>query len=199
MCEVLWGWSVPYQWATKGEQCHFLKTKCHVGLVVIWECQWVELKKTDPDVMTFLKIRHHLPQAHPHSTSMLGTKPTTEKFITKAIVDESLFSMALVDIHVPELLKEKFHDMPPIFKTATVGREDMKSYCEHISWSHIVNRKVCWKLLGGCSFPVIIVEWEGRYCFQDWMNEVANVRRAAQQESSKAIGGGSTKTLTNNA
>ena len=36
--------------------------------------------------------------------------------------------------HVPESLKEKFHDMPPIFKTATVSREDigefMKSYCE---------------------------------------------------------------------
>ena len=45
----------------------------------------------------------------------------------------------------------------------------------------------------------LVIEWEGRHCFRDWMEEAANTRGIAQRDPSKAIIGESAKLLANSA
>ena len=199
----------------------FLRQQCHVALVVMWECQWLELKRIDPDVMAFMENHRSRPHIKSCYSSPLGTGSTTEDVIMKAITDGSLFGMALVDLHVPESLKEKFYDMPPIFKTATVGREDigdfMKSYCEQnnllktprqmlissyrVDCMLFITPLLRWYISHGLVITKVhlVIEWEGRQCFQDWMGEAADARRSAQRDPSKAMMGESAKLPANSA
>ena len=185
----------------------FLSRRCIVALVVMWECQWRELKKSDPDVMAFMESYRSRPPINKSvQSTVLGTGPMTEDDIVKAITDGSLFWMALVDLQVPESLKEKFHDKPPIFKTATVSREDigefMKSYCEENDLLKTPRQMLISSYRAGCMLFItpllkwyishglviirvhLVIEWEGRQCFQDWMEKAADARRSAQRDPS---------------
>ena len=47
----------------------------------------------------------------------------TEQQILAAVIDGTLFGMAECDIHVPEHLQDRFAEMQPVFKNATVTRD----------------------------------------------------------------------------
>jgi hypothetical protein len=42
-------------------------------------------------------------------------------------MDEKLFGALEVDLHVPNTMKSKFAEMPPIFKNVEVSRDDIVS------------------------------------------------------------------------
>ena len=202
----------------------FIRHECHVSLVAMWECEWELSKMTDPGVRAFMKARsdnHTNLSAHSKPYTVLGPEGATEDEIMQAIADGRMYGMALVDIHTPDSLKEKFHDMPPIFKTATVGREDigdyMKAYCECEDLLKTSSRMLIssykadnillatpllrWYIEHGLVVTKVhlVMEWRGQYCFRDWMNEAANMRRVAERDSSKAMLGESAKLLANSA
>ena len=57
-------------------------------------------------------------------------------------MDEKLFGALEVDLHVPDDLKSKFAEMPPVFKNIDVSKDDiddhMKAYAEE---KGIMNQK----------------------------------------------------------
>ena len=68
----------------------------------------------------------------------------SEDSILQAVMDEKLFGALEVDFHVPDDLKSKFAEMPPIFKNIDVSRDDigdhMKVYAEEknmFDWKYV--------------------------------------------------------------
>jgi hypothetical protein len=89
---------------------------CGYTLIEIWECDW----KRHPN--------------RPKSVENNKTNLTSESDILNAIKSNDLFGLVLVDIRTPDHLKERFAELPPIFKNTEVCREDigdfMKAYAE---------------------------------------------------------------------
>ena len=88
----------------------------------MWECGWWNLYKTTTCVT------EHLRELFPYKRLL------TEETLLEQIRSGELFGYVQCDIEVPEELKEKFADFPPIFKNTNVGRHDigslMKDYAE---------------------------------------------------------------------
>ena len=76
----------------------------------MWECEWGHLKKQDPELKAFINDRQR--PCDRYSTM-------SEESILQAVMDEKLFGALEVDLHVPNDLKSKFAEMPPVFKTST--------------------------------------------------------------------------------
>ena len=85
----------------------------------IWECDWWESFKTDDKIKNHVRTR--FPYKRPLSTDSLLAK----------IKDGSLFSYVQCDLVVPDELKSKFANFPPIFKNTEVGRNDIGDYMEN--------------------------------------------------------------------
>ena len=87
------------------------------NLVVKTECQWYKQR-----VPMFGRV--------PQEADM------TEQQVIDGIKDDSIFGMVEVDIEVDEEWKEHYHDLPPIFKNASISRDDigdyMKDYAEQL-------------------------------------------------------------------
>ena len=88
----------------------------------VGECEWKKLKK-NPEVASFLK---KLKRAEPCSHL------TFEKII-KGIQSESLFGLLICSIHIPQKLKSKLSDFPPIIKNTTISRSDIGEYMQKIA------------------------------------------------------------------
>ena len=90
--------------------------------VEMWECEWWNLYKTTTCV------KQHLRQSFPYK------RPLREESLLEQIRSCKLFGYVQCDIEVPEVLKKKFANFPPIFKITNVGRHDigslMKDYAE---------------------------------------------------------------------
>ena len=91
----------------------------------MWECEWERLKKQDPELKAFVKDMQR--PCDRYSTMR-------EDSILQTIMDEKLFGALAVDLHVPDDLKSKFAEMPPVFKNIDISRDDigdhMKAYAE---------------------------------------------------------------------
>ena len=85
--------------------------------------EWTE--KTDHMVIEFMKTCPSQKSSSKQSLPDLGSDMGS---ILKAICDDRLFGMAVVDIHTLESLKGKFKDLPPIFKCANVERSDVRDH-----------------------------------------------------------------------
>ena len=81
-----------------------------------WECQWNQLKETDPEIKEFVRKLDCLPQKF----------STLETFLN-AVWKEKVYGIAEIDIHVPDHLKEHFKELPPIFKNTTVERQHLSA------------------------------------------------------------------------
>ena len=88
----------------------------------MWECDWWNLYKTTTCV------KQHLRESFPYK------RPLREESLLEQIKSVKLFGYVQCDIEVPEVLKKKFANFPPIFKNTNVGRHDigslMKDYAE---------------------------------------------------------------------
>lgn len=95
-------------------------------VIEMWECQFRQLKKTNPLLRRFLYSEFKRPLDHCWALN--------EQQILESVVNEKLFGVIELDLRVPESLKEKFGEMCPIFKNTEISREDigehMKQFAE---------------------------------------------------------------------
>ena len=99
----------------------YIKEKGY-NVVEMWECEWWNLYKTTTCV------KEHLRESFPYE------RPPREETLLEQIKSGKLFGYVQCDVEVPEELKKKFANSPPIFKNTNVGRHDigllMKDYAE---------------------------------------------------------------------
>ena len=81
-------------------------------LVIMYACEWVEIKKRTPAVGR--EARRLLQEKTLHPPLLAFKSKTAESMareVTKLIADEVLFGMVMVDIEVPKHLREYYKDM----------------------------------------------------------------------------------------
>ena len=91
-------------------------------VIEMWECEWRRLYKTTNTVKQH--IRDHFPYKQ-----LVAAEQLLEE-----IKNGKLFGYVQCDIEVPENLRSKIHNFPPIFKNTFVSKSDighlMKNYAE---------------------------------------------------------------------
>ena len=92
----------------------YIKEKGYI-VVEMWEYEGWNLYTTTTCV------KQHLRESFPYK------RPLTEESLLEQIRSGKLFGYLQCDIEVPEELKEKFSNFPPIFKNTNVGRHDIGS------------------------------------------------------------------------
>ena len=85
----------------------------------MWERDWWESFKTDD------KIKNHVRPRFPYKRPL-----STDSLLAK-IKDGSLFGYVQCDLVVPDELKSKYANFPPIFKNTEVGRNDIGDYMKN--------------------------------------------------------------------
>ena len=180
----------------------------HVHVVEMWECEWKEIRK-EPDVKSFLA-----------PTRRQKWKMTQQQII-KAVVDGTLFGMVECDVRVPSELRAHFAEMQPIFKNATVTRDDIGPFMRQYAEEHDImstprrmlvgsyrGEKILlttpllqWYLAHGLVVDRVyqIVEYSPKPCFQQFGDSVSAARRAGDADPDKAIIADTMKLLGNSA
>ena len=142
---------------------NYLRHEAGVKVIEIYECEWVKEKKSNPEIIEFLKDNLF------NFKSALSGK-ITKDIILKKIIDGKLFGLVQCDIEVPAHLKSYFSEMTPIFKNVEVGREHisshMREYCvdnkllaqTHTHW------KLFWKRYITFNTITCLVPWSWTYC-----------------------------------
>ena len=93
----------------------YLRSKGY-KVVELWECNWWETVEGDESVK--IHVRNNFPFKLPL---------TQESLLTKIRADK-LFGCVQCDLEVPDGLKYKFSNFPPIFKNFNVSRADIGDY-----------------------------------------------------------------------
>ena len=171
------------------------------NLVEMYECQWLELKRTNLEVIHFIQSKFRRP---------FGNYVTlNEKQILSAIKRGILFGVVECDIRVPEALKQKFSEMPPIFKNTEISRDDIGPYMKAFAEKHNLMRRPRRSLIGSyfgekilLATPLIkwylehglkvtkiyqIIQYTPVPCFKPFGEAVSDARRAGDVDSNKAI------------
>lgn len=174
-------------------------------LIEMWECEWRTFSQglviTNP---------YEYPTEHLYRMS--------QNDIIRYILTDQMFCVIECDIHVPDQLKDKFSEMPPIFKNITVNFEDVGGYMQNYLESQgkpfkgrrylvgsmfatkilLISPLVKWYLAKGLIIDKIyqVIEFKGAKCFESFVESVSNDRRAgdtdpafqANADNSKTIG-----------
>ena len=119
------------------------------NLVEMWECEWRRLKKSNPILKQFLASRFHRP--------LDNCWRMTEAQILTAVRDESLFGVIECDIKVPELLKDRFSEMCPIFKNTDISIEDIGDFMKSYAEEHDIMRRPRRSLIGSLKGDKILL------------------------------------------
>jgi hypothetical protein len=203
------------------ESDEYIRRECGVDLVVQWGCQWEE-EKQGGNLAAVEFIRQRTALRAPGRSSLPARMVNGhQETILKAVENGKLFGMVQVDIHVPEELRTRFEDMPPIFKTTSVGRDDigdyMKRHCEQMGimkkpsrmlissyWAEgmlLITPLLRWYLQKGLVVTRIhlVMEWQSQRRFEEMTYNVAQLRRDADGDPKKAVTGNSAKLLANSA
>ena len=135
----------------------------HVKVVEMWECEWKELRN-ESDVKTFLP-----PSSRPRWTM-------TQHQILAAVVNGTLFGMVECDVRVPEELQDYFSEMQPVFKNASVTRDDIGPFMRQYAAHGLVVDRV-----------YQVIEYEPNPCFRRFGESVSAARRAGDEDHDKAI------------
>ena len=100
---------------------HYIQEK-GFKVIEMWECEWWRLYKTTNTV------KQHIREHFPHRRSLAAEQ------LLEEIKKKKLFGYVQCDIEVPENLRPKFVNFPPIFKKTLVSKSDigdlMKNYAE---------------------------------------------------------------------
>lgn len=112
-------WDLPKE--TK-ENEDYLTKELGLKLVSIKECEWLSLRKK-PEIQTLLA--EHCPQTQSAFSLSDERRGITLKHITRAILEGELFGLVLCSLHIPDILKEKFSEFQPIFKSVEVTFKDL--------------------------------------------------------------------------
>ena len=178
---------------------HTTYLRRHVKVVEMWECDWK--RERDPPPRQKWKM--------------------TQQQIIAAVVDGTLFGMVECDVRVPEHLQDHFAEMQPIFKNATVTRDDigpyMRQYAEENDIMSTPRRMLIgsyrgdkillttpllrWYIAHGLVVDHVyqIIEYEPKPCFQNFGDSVSAARRAGDADPDKSIIADTMKLLGNSA
>ena len=173
----------------------------HVEVVEMWECEWKEIRN-ESVVKTFLA-----PANRPRWTM-------TQQEIIAAVVDGTLFGMIECDICVPSELRAHFAEMQPIFKNATVTRDDNGPFNDIMSTPRrmlvgsyhgekilLATPLLRWYLTHVLVVDRVyqIVEYHREACFRYFGESVSAARREGDADPDKAIIADTMKLLGNSA
>jgi hypothetical protein len=133
----------------------------------------------------------------------------TEETILLAVMEDRMFGALEVDLEVPDYLKGKFAEMPPVFKNTHVSRDDigdhMKTYAEEriimnqkrnclIGSMHggnimVISPLLKWYVQHGLKVTKIyqVVEYTPATCFQKFGDIISDARRAGDIDPNKKI------------
>ena len=178
---------------------HTTYLRRHVKVVEMWECQWKRESKALPRPKW---------------------KMTQQQIIT-AVVDGTLFGMVECDVRVPSELRAHFAEMQPIFKNATVTRDDIGPFMRQYAEEHDImstprrilvgsyrGEKILlttpllqWYLAHGLVVDRVyqIVEYSPKPCFQHFGESVSTARRDGDVDPDKSIIADTMKLLGNSA
>ena len=178
---------------------HTAYLRRHVKVIEMWECEWKRERDPPPRQKWTM----------------------TQQQIIAAVVDGTLFGMIECDIRVPSELRAHFAEMQPIFKNATVTRDDigpfMREYAEENDIMSTPRRMLVgsyhgkkillatpllqWYLAHGLVVDRVyqIVEYERKPCFRQFGESVSAARRDGDADPDKAIIADTMKLLGNSA
>ena len=187
-------------------RCNTAYLRRHVEVVEMWEGEWKEIRN-ESVVKTFLA-----PASRPRWTM-------TQQEIIAAVVDGTLFGMVECDVGVPEELQDYFSDMQPVFKNASVTRDDIGPFMRQYAEEHDILSKPRVMLVGSfrgvkilLATPLLrwylahglvvdrvyqIIEYEPNPCFRRFGESVSTARRAGDEDPDKAIIADTIKLLGN--
>ena len=130
----------------------------------------------------------------------------TQQQILAVVVDGTLFGMVECDVCVPEELQDYFSEMQPVFKNASVTRDDiMRQYAEEhdiLTKSRVMlvvsfrgfkillaTPLLRWYLAHGLVVDRVyqIIEYEPNPCFRRFGESVSTARRAGDEDPDKAV------------
>ena len=182
----------------------YIKEKGY-NIVEMWECEWWNLYKTTC-------VKEHLRE------SFLYKRPLSEESLLEEIRSGKLFGYVQCDIEVPEELKEKFANFPPIFKNTNVGRHGigllMKDYAEKgllsqlrkmlISSYFLENGTLITHLLLFylelglvCKKIYRLVEYTPLKCFNKFVQSAVDARREGDENPNSSVVAETMKLLAN--
>ena len=143
----------------------------------------------------------------------------TQQQILAAVVDGTLFGMVECDVCVPEELQDYFSEMQPVFKNASVTRDDIGPFMRQYAEEHDILTKSRVMLVGSfrgfkilLAIPLLrwylahglvvdrvyqIIEYEPNPCFRRFGESVSTARRAGDEDPDKAIIADTMKLLGN--
>ena len=194
----------------KREMDHMRKqyiTEKGYNVVEMWECEWWNLYKTTTCVEERLK------------GSFSYKRPLREESMLEQIRSGKLFGYVQCDIEVPEELKKKLPNFPPIFKNTNVGRYDigllMQDYAEKegllcqprkmlISNFFLENGTLITPLLRFylelglvCKKIYRFGEYTPVNCFNNFVQSAVNARREGDENPSSGVVAETIKLLAN--
>ncbi len=168
--------------------------------VEMWECDFNRLKRNDAKLSQFLAKRQRPLDS---KTNLTMTE------IIDAIKSVKLYGCVECDIRVPDNLKPKFSEMPPIFKNTEISRNDigdhMRKYAEKHGIMTTPRRSLILSMFGEkMLFATPLLQWylaEGLEitrvyeladytpvpCFSEFVDAVSDARRAGDSDPSKSI------------
>ena len=174
-------------------RCNTAYLRRHVKLVEMWECEWKDVRN-ESDVNTFFT-----PPSRPRWLS--------SRFLA-AVVYITLFGMIECDVCVPEELLDYFSEMQPVFKNASVTRDDIGPFMRQYAEEHDILSKPRVMLVGSfrgvnilLATPLLrwylahglvvgrvykIIEYEPNPYFRRFGESVSTARRAGDEYPDKA-------------
>ena len=183
-------------------------------VVTMKECEWNAAKKVAGSAQ-----QRYMEARKPGRDPATAEGHRTELEILQAICDGSFFGAALVDLTTPDALKDHFSELPPIFKYAEIGLEDvsrfmrnkiinsvghMKSRRSLISSYHgrevlLITPLLRWYIEHGLVVTKVhmTLEWEPRRCFEHLAQNMANSRRQADVDPNWKLMGDACKLIAN--
>ena len=181
----------------------YIKSLPNTTLNVMYECQWNFMKKTYPKINKFVETCEYFKK------NSKWPKNVSEEDILQMVLKKELFGIVWCDIRVPDELKSKFAEFPPIFKNAEVSRADigsfMRAYCEkenlltsprkllissYFGKAQLIPTDLLrWYLKHGLIVDRIyeVLEFQGGKCFLDFVEMVTTYRRAGDGNQNLAI------------
>ena len=93
----------------------YLRNKGY-SIVEVWECNWWECVEEEE------KVKYHVRKDFPLKLTM------KQETLLAKIKDEQMLVYVQYDLEVPDGLKYKFSNFPPVFKNFNVSRADIGYY-----------------------------------------------------------------------
>ena len=160
-------------------------------LVEMWECEWRTYKRTNA-----------VHNSYTYKTE--DTHRMTELEVLAHIKNGDIFGAVEVDIRVPDDLKSRFEEMPPVFKNTTISQDDigdyMRDYLTHDGKTFkdtryligsmfgdkilLITPLLQWYLEHGLIVTKVhqVIEFGPRQCFGEFVTNISDDRRAGDRD-----------------